>query len=168
MSDPVIIVDSSPLIALAVIDRLGLLCDLYAHIFVPPMVWEEVTVKGRGMPGAEVIKHTDWLEIKAPELSWLPPLSIMVDKGEAEVLALAREVPVSIAGLDDAAARRVAERLGIRCIGTLGILRAAKNHGLIREVLPLINQMNDHRIYIKKNIVEILLRDVGEWTEEQG
>jgi len=167
MNDRVIIVDSSPLIALAVINRLDILRNLYAYVVIPPMVWEEVTVKGKGMPGADVIGHTDWLKIKTPQSSWLPPLSILVDKGEAEVLALSQEITGSTVLLDDAAARRVAERLGIRCIGTLGILRAAKNSGLVTRVLPLINKMNDHGIYIKKNIVEILLRNVGELTEEQ-
>ncbi|MEH1798650.1 MAG: hypothetical protein V7L13_05660 [Nostoc sp.] len=36
--------------------------------------------------------------------------------------------------LDDAQARRVAERLGIRRIGTLGILRKVKKTGLIVEL----------------------------------
>ena len=40
--------------------------------------------------------------------------------------------------LDDAKARHVAERLGIARIGTLGILRRAKNAGLIFTLVPTL------------------------------
>ena len=52
MTKRAIIADSGPLISLAVIDRLELLQQLYQQVLVPPAVWDEVTVKGQGMPGA--------------------------------------------------------------------------------------------------------------------
>lgn len=43
---PVIIADSSPLIALAIIGELELLPRLYQRVVIPPAVWDEVTVQG--------------------------------------------------------------------------------------------------------------------------
>lgn len=87
---------------------------------------------------------------------------ILVDRGEAEAIALAQQTPNSIVLLDNAQARRVAERLGIRKIGTLGILRRAKKGGLIDEVQVYIQQLRHQGIYIRASLVEAVLRDVGE------
>ncbi len=64
--------------------------------------------------------------------------------------------------LDDARARRVAERFGIRRIGTLGILRRAKKMGLIAKIKPCIEQLQENGIYISPKLSEAILRDVGE------
>ena len=92
----------------------------------------------------------------------LEPLSILVDRGEAEAIALAQTIPNSTVLLDDAQARRVAERLGIRRIGTLGILRKAKKAGLIVEVKAYVQQLTANGIYIRSSLIEAVLRDVGE------
>ncbi len=55
----IIIVDSSPLIALARINQLEILQDLYAEVLVPSSVWEEITLRGIDRPGAyEISKST--------------------------------------------------------------------------------------------------------------
>ncbi len=89
---PVIIADSSPLIALAIIGQLNLLRELYGQVFAPPAVWEEVTVTGRGLPGSHEVSQLTWLEIKAPETEWLQALLILVDRSEAEAIALANTI----------------------------------------------------------------------------
>mgnify|MGYP003564306878 CR=1 FL=1 len=59
-------------------------------------------------------------------------------------------------------ARRVAERLQIRRIGTLGILRRAKKAGLISEVKSYIEQLQANGIYIRPSLAILILQDVGE------
>ncbi|MCC5657442.1 DUF3368 domain-containing protein [Nostoc sp. XA010] len=135
MINSVIVADSSPLIYLAIIAQLELLPQLYQRILLPTAVWDEVTIQGVALPGAQAVSQLTWLEIQAPEALILEPLSILVDRGEAEAIALAQSTPDSTVLLDDAQARRVAERLGIRRIGTLGILRKAKKAGLIVELV---------------------------------
>ncbi|MEH2384677.1 MAG: DUF3368 domain-containing protein [Nostoc sp.] len=102
------------------------------------------------------------MEIQAPEVLILELLSILVDRGEAEVIALAQSTPDSTVLLDDAQARRVAERLGISRIGTLGILRKAKKAGLIVELKVYIEQLRTNGIYIRPSLIDAVLRDVGE------
>ena len=129
---------------------------------MPPAVWEEVTVKGRGMPGADAVARLGWLEIRRPEPQVLQPLSILVDPGEAEVIALAQSVNDSIVLLDDSQARRVAERFDIPRIGTLGVLRRAKKQGLIDAIRPYIEQLKANNIYMSDRLIEAVLQDVGE------
>jgi uncharacterized protein len=49
-------VDSGPLIALARINLLDLLPRLFSRIFVPPAVWDEVTIRGKGLPGSKEVR----------------------------------------------------------------------------------------------------------------
>jgi len=162
MTSPVIVADSGPLIALSIIGQLDLLRQLYGQVLAPPAVWEEVTVRGLGLPGAHDVSQLSWLEIKAPETPLWQGLAILVDRGEAEAIALAKAIPDSTVLLDDARARRVAERFGIRRIGTLGILRRAKKAGLVEQVRPLAKQLSENGIYIRQSLIDAVLRDVGE------
>lgn len=162
MNKSVIIADSSPLIALALIGQLELLPYLYHRVLIPPAVWDEVTKQGAGLPGAQAVSQCSWLEIQLPESAKLEVLRILVDQGEAEALALAQMQPDSIVLLDDAQARRVAERFNIPRIGTLGILRRAKKAGRLSEIKPYILALRQNGIYIRQALIEAVLHDVEE------
>ena len=162
MSKHTIVGDSSPLIALAVIDQLELLPKLYKRVVIPPGVWEEITIKGAGLPGALAVSRLPWLEKQTPASELLKPLTILVDRGEAQAIALALSIPDSTVLLDDAQARRVAERFGVNRIGTLGILRRAKKAGLLETIKPCISQLQANGIYIRQNLIDAILYDVGE------
>jgi uncharacterized protein len=162
MTNPIIVADSSPLISLAIINRLELLPQLYQRVLLTPAVWDEVTVQGIGLPGANAVSKVTWLEIQAPEAALLEPLSILVDRGEAEAIALAQSIPESIVLLDDAQARRVAERLNVPRIGTIGILRRAKKAGLVIAVKPYIEELRAQGIYIRQSLIDAVLQDLGE------
>ena len=113
-------------------------------------------------PGAQAVAQLSWLEIRKPEPQVLQPLSILVDPGEAEAIALAQTIADSIVLLDDSQARRVAERFHIPRIGTLGILRKAKKQGLIAVIRPHVEYLRANNIYMADKLVEAVLRDVGE------
>jgi hypothetical protein len=90
MRDAVAIADSGPLICLARINQLELLPRLFAKILVPPEVWNEITVRGKDHPGAQQVRQGTWLTLQAPDPQLVKPLSIFVDAGEAEAIALAQ------------------------------------------------------------------------------
>jgi predicted nucleic acid-binding protein len=162
MTKNTIVGDSSPLIALAIIGQLELLAKMYQRVVIPEKVWEEVTIHGASLPGAQAISQPDWLIIQKPSSELIKPLSILLDPGEAEAIALAMSLPDSTVLLDDAQARRVAERFGINRIGTLGILRRAKKAKLIATIKPYTVQLQNSGIFISQNLIETVLRDVGE------
>ena len=154
--------DSGPLIALAIIGQLELLPRLYRRVLVPQTVWHEITVQGAGLPGALEVSRITWLDIQQVESQQLQSLAILVDRGEAEAIALAMDNPGSTVLLDDAQARRVAERFGVDRIGTLGILRRAKKAGLLRAIKPYVEQLQTSGIFMRQSLVDAVLRDVGE------
>lgn len=66
-------------------------------------------------------------------------------QGGAETIALAAEAGANVALLDGKRARRTARRLGLKAIGTLGVLLLAKRRGLIddfeKEVKKLLDKI---------------------------
>lgn len=93
MPESVAVADNGPLICLARIGQIELLPRLFSRILAPPEVWTEVTVKGQGHPGAYEVSQVAWLTIQPPDPHQVRPLSILVDPGEAEALALAQTIP---------------------------------------------------------------------------
>lgn len=168
MTEPVIVADSSPLIALARIGKLEILPHLASEVLVPPAVWHEITGAREDAPGAAEVRALPWLQIREPQAARIETLTILLDRGEAEALALAQDLPGALVLVDDSRARRVAERLRVRRIGTVGLLRRAKKAGLLPALRPLFDSLARHGIYIQKALVDAVLEDVGEASPEDA
>jgi uncharacterized protein len=156
------IADSGPLISLARINQHELLPLLFSKILVPPEVWDEVTVKGQERPGAHEISRVTWITIKEPDPHLVRQLSILVDAGEAEAIALAQTTPDCIILLDDSRARKIAARLNIKQIGTVGLLLRAKRMGLVEIIKPHLDSLVENGIYIRQELIDAVLNDAGE------
>ncbi|UCF90514.1 MAG: DUF3368 domain-containing protein [Desulfobacterales bacterium] len=162
MRDTAASADSGPLICLARIHQLELLPRLFSKILVPPEVWNEVTVRGQGHPGAHELSQVTWLIIQAPDPQLVKPLSILVDAGEAEAIALAQTTADCTILLDDARARKIVQRLSIKQIGTVGSLLRAKRRGLVENIRPQIDALVENGIYIRRELIDTVLKDAGE------
>jgi uncharacterized protein len=127
-----VVADASSLILLSKIGRLHLLRDLYGEILIGPVVKREALDRGRDInaQGVERIEQgvaEGWICIAgaAPSLRVNAALdSSRMDPGEKEAIALAvRRKAMLIT--DDKEARYLADSLGLRYIGTAGVLLAA-------------------------------------------
>ena len=85
-----IVSNATPLLAFARIDALELLAHIVRHILIPETVWHEVT-RDPWRPGAEVIRHASWVEVH-PVATIPPEILPLLDRGEAEVIALAEAI----------------------------------------------------------------------------
>lgn len=138
-----IISDSSPIIALASIDKLILLEKLYRTITIPEAILYEVfSVRNHAIQKKPAFIKVE--EVKDKNLVRL--LRIQYDFGESEVIALAVEKGIDRVIIDDKQARKTASQLGLKVIGTLGILIKAKEKQLINEVRPLILDLINKKI----------------------
>ncbi len=87
-----VVVNATPLTALALLDRLELLQEMFDEVLVPNAVYEEVIVRGVGRPGAAAVGRADWLRVVSPRAaSTIEPMLLGLDAGEMDVLLLARE-----------------------------------------------------------------------------
>jgi predicted nucleic acid-binding protein len=147
---------------LARIEHLFLLPKLAQRIIVPSFVWQEVTQTSRTAPGAEDVLAQRWIEVAPADARRVGELARLVDRGEAEALALTEAFPDPLLLIDERKGRNLAASLGIRRIGTLGLLAKAKQAGLIPRVRPLVDSLISNNIYIRPAIIVEVLAAVGE------
>lgn len=155
--------DSTILIGLSKIGRLDLLREVFSRISVPQEVFHEVGKKGEGKPGSKRIKDTDWIEIiPVKDTTQVDLLMLSLDKGEAEVLALAKQLRADLILVDEEKARKSAVLAGYDVMGLLGLFILAKKFGLIDQVRPLIGELRRNKFRISDRIVSETLKRAGE------
>ena len=86
----------------------------------------------------------------------------MINDGEAASIILAVEEDTGLIILDDKDARKIAEKLGLKVMGTAGILLLAKKKGIIEEIKPILEEMRTSGFYLSDSIIKIVLREAGE------
>jgi uncharacterized protein len=159
----IVVCDSTILIGFAKIGRLDLLREVFSKISVPGEVFREVAEKGAGKPGSESIKDTHWIEIiPIKDKTQVDLLMISLDKGEAEVLALAKQLGADLILVDEEKARKSAVIAGYAVMGLLGVFTLAKKFGLIDQIRPLINELKRNKFRVSDRVVSETLKRAGE------
>lgn len=159
----IVVPDAGPLIYLAGADRLDLLARLFDRVVVPRVVYEEIVVAGAGLMGSAAVSAASWIEIDET-----PPddlLARTLDRGEAAAIPLAERLAATLL-CDDAAARSEARRRGIPVVGTLGVLRLAKDRGLVDRVRPVIEAMRAAGMFVSEALVQEVLSSAAESDDE--
>ena len=152
----IVIADTTPLNYLVLIDRVGILPELYGRVLIPVAVWEEFQrPETPEAVRAWLAKRPAWLEIRRVERSPEPALRHL-GAGEREAIALAEEVRADRLILDDQAARRVATRRKLTVIGTLGVLVEAAERGLV-DLPDTIARLQQTTFYVSPEVLEPLL-----------
>ena len=150
-----IVSNSSPLIALARIQRLDLVPAVLQSILIPPAVAREIEPSIPALPA--------WASVRVPS-SKRPPLTSRgrLGDGEREAIALAIEIGADAVLIDERAGRRVAEEAGLKVIGTLGLLLEAKRAGHIGTIRAELNKLLETSFFLSPQLYDQLLRMAGE------
>lgn len=156
-SESIVVADTTPLIALAGIGRLDLLHRFVERVIIPPAVQSEIRAGGE-RPGAAEIDAATWIEVVRPDAELATSFGLLVDAGEAEAIAVATRIPDSLLLLDDRQARRLAEQLGLRRVGTLGLLRAFRRRGWTQSLRADIDAVRAIGIHLRQDLVDSVLR----------
>lgn len=158
--------DTSVLVAYSAIGRLDVLRAVVPRIFIPGAVRREVVDQGVGWVEAHsaqtAILLADWIVVEIIEgLNQMPKTRFGLFSGESEAIPLAELHNCPIL-LDDPSARKAARRRQLEVVGSLGVLVLAKRAGIISEVHPLIVQMQRMGIRFRDDLLEQVLKEVGE------
>lgn len=133
-----IVSSTGPLIALAKIDHLAVLEQLFGKVLIPTVVYRELFVK-IGPEAARLDAALARFGTVEPPGA-LPPhvdlATMRLDDGEREAIALAY-AHQAIVVIDDRRGRAVARRLSLTITGSVGVLIRAKEAGFIPAVRPL-------------------------------
>lgn len=109
--------NSSPIMNLAAVGRLGLIKLKFGNIVIPDAVWRELVIDGKGKKGVEDIEKSNWIKVQSVRnKALIEVLEKDLDNGESEAIALAVENNADLLLLDDKSARLIAANLGLKLI----------------------------------------------------
>lgn len=152
----IVVSDTSPLTALLTVEQAELLVRLFGDVVIPVAV------------SAELLRSHDrlpiWLRVESlrePTQAWI--YAATVDRGEAEAIALARELKADLLLMDERKGRRLAREEGVAVLGPLGVVLLAKRRGLIPSARALVNRLeNEAGIYLGERLKADALKTVQE------
>ncbi len=147
-----IVSDSTTLIILLDLDKMDLLSNLFPKIIIPEAVYQEISFK-------KPLKETRFIEVRqAKKNELLETLTMMLDQGESEAIALAVELKLKLI-IDEKKGRKIAMNQGIEIIGLLGIiyLNAVKGFLTITQAKAFLNHAIDHGYRINQKLVDNML-----------
>ncbi len=157
----VIVSDATSVIAFSRINRLELLQRIVGEIIIPEEVSKELFEYKKS--DVKIIKSCKWIRVeKVKSRNDVELLMPTLDRGEAEVIILSKELKADLVIIDELSARKVAMMLDLPLIGTVGLLIAAREKGLIEKVKPLWNEMIAQGIRYGEEFYRKVLQEIGE------
>lgn len=163
MSKQPIVCDTTVLLYLGRIGHSRLLPDLFAPVCIPEAVLLELDMGRLLRPDTINPRILPWampVAVSAALVGGLPPNRL--GTGERATIAYAQSQDSCIAGLDDLRARQLAESMGLRVIGTLGVLLRAQQTGLIAALRPLIDDVIAQGFHLSPELYRAVLELAGE------
>lgn len=156
---PSVVSNAGPIIALASLGQLGLLRLLFAQISIPTSVRAEILDE----TSAAALAAATWITTHPPQdVLAVQLLRDQLDAGESEAIILAKESAADWILLDDRAARRQAQAIGLQVVGTLGILLMSKAAGHLSAVKPLLVRLRESDFHMSTELYEQVLVEAGE------
>ena len=159
----IVVIDSSPLIGLAIVDGLAWLPKLFDVVFLPESVKQEV-LPGKAARGEQAIAQAiaaGWLKAWAETID--PQLEIDFDTGESDCINLGlSHVDGVLIIMDERAGRAVAKEKGLRVIGTAAIIGLAKKQGLIPSARVVFEVLHASDFRISATVINQVLVSVNE------
>ncbi|MFU8866626.1 DUF3368 domain-containing protein [Natronococcus sp.] len=147
-NDKLVVADTSPLLNLALIDRLELLRSQFRSITVPKAVRTELLAGEDGHERLESLLESEFVTTAQPRRTDLVrELRAELDGGEAAAIALAIEREAELVLIDERDGRQVARRHDLQVTGIVGILLKAARHDRI-ELEPALDSLRDVGFWI--------------------
>lgn len=149
-----VIADAEPIFSLALVDKLGILSFIFEEVKIPKAIWEEITYN-------EQVEYyyriKGFFEDRIIQIKSVNEFDLIMDKGESEAITLYKEIGAEFLLIDDKKARKIAENLEVKCIGTLGLLSIAKDIGVIDELRPLFDKFQSNGRYYATDLLNAIL-----------
>lgn len=152
----IVVSDTSAITSLIQIGRADLLAQIYGEVIIPEAVQCELQVLHQTLPSFVRIQ-------KISDRNLYQRLIAIVDEGEAEAIALAKEINADELLIDEAYGRRIALEEGLHIVGLLGVLVEAKGRGFISSVRQVTGELeNTATFHVSDAVKEIIFRAAGE------
>ncbi len=161
-----VISNSTPIIELTLLGKLELLNELFEKVYVTRQVYEEIVTGEKKNTGAmelkECIENGNIIMYNIVNNKFVDLMYGRLHKGELSVIVAAKELKTNYVLMDDASGRKMADEINLVPIGTVGILKLAKNKGYIPKIKPLIDKMIENNFRISLKLYNEILKDTNE------
>ena len=159
----IIVSDASPLIALAKLDQLALLLNVFAEVHIPQSVYLETTTDRHRADSQRINDFVTEFAILHANQSGkeYQRFRAILDEGESQALVLAKELNCGVL-MDERLGRRVAQQAAIPIVGVMGVLLYAKSEGKINAIRPLIEQLLHDDYRLSARVIDSVLSRSGE------
>ncbi|HST21601.1 MAG TPA: DUF3368 domain-containing protein [Blastocatellia bacterium] len=141
-----VVSDTSPLNYLVLIEQINILSMLYGRVLIPQSVYEELNApETPEQVRAWRTNLPDWIEVSTEQLA--PDAGLIhLHAGERDAISLALHIGASALIMDERRGREEANKRGVNVIGTLGVIAAAHEKGLLNlpETLDRLRQTTFH------------------------
>jgi uncharacterized protein len=135
----IIVSDTSPITNLFQIGKLHILEILFQQIVIPSKVFEELAEMPQQL---DFIEKQEWIIVQpAKNRILVEHLELNLDEGESEAIALAIELQAAYLIIDEYEGRAIAEQMGLKIVGLLGILIQAKTDKIIDKIKPILDEL---------------------------
>jgi uncharacterized protein len=119
-----------------------------------------------GYPNAETVRaacEAGWLVVVPPtDTARVTLLRSQLHAGEAEMLVMADEQGVDAVLVDDLRARNLATVMGLRVIGTAGILLLAHTRDMRVDVKSALDEMRSRGFRLADSVYQAILQRIGD------
>lgn len=160
-----VVCDTNIIIDFAKILRLDLLKNIFKEVMIPVEVKEELLAGERGGTEEDDIRRAidEWAKVEnVKNMLAVESLRSHIGNGEAASIILYKETKADFLAINDLKARGIAHAMGVKIIGSLGILRLAKDKGLLKEIKTSLDELRKIGAYISDELYRRILIDAGE------
>jgi predicted nucleic acid-binding protein len=154
--------NTTPILNFLKLQRLDILKDVVKTLIIPDAVFQEIE-SGKKKAFYDNIKNYPWIEILELKEKSSLDLLLELDKGEAETIALAKELKINKVIIDEKLGRRYAQELGLTPVGTLGILLKAKEIGIIEKIKPYLSTLEINNTWFDGKLKMHVLKKAKEF-----
>lgn len=161
----IVISDTTPLISLMKVGRLGLIEQLFGEVQIPEAVYTELignplfSEEAQQIQNNPFIKHVVIDDIKSVDLL---RRATGLDKGESEAIILSDTCHADLLLMDEIKGRQVAKQMGLHLMGTVGMLRVAYEEKLLtyEDIVECIEALRANNRHISDRLFRQLLESI--------
>jgi predicted nucleic acid-binding protein len=164
----IVVSDSTTIIVLLKIDRVDLLSNLFASVYLPTAVYEEI-----GATAHPELLEPPFVVRSIRDTALLRLLTRSLDTGESEAIVLAQEMDATLV-IDEKKGRKIATGMGINIVGLLGVIYMNVTDGFLsaQEAKEVVETAQQAGMYLsdqlKKEFFNVLKRDTESSTSAKG
>jgi predicted nucleic acid-binding protein len=152
----IVVADSGPPHYLILLDQIELLRRFYGEVIIPEAVANELRAAGSPPTVRNwITQPPEWVMVTRVAREQIESITDDLDLGERAAIALAGTVRADLLLIDDAAGRVEARRRNLRVTGTLGVLRAAAEHGIV-DVRDMLSKLKATSFYVDDHLINAI------------